>query len=87
MFYTYILYSIAGDRFYIGHCENIEIRLQRHNQRMVRSTRNYVPWECVYFKALSSKQKQTKKNWKLRKRKAGNILNGFYKLNWYTRPD
>jgi putative endonuclease len=70
MFYTYILYSIAGDRFYIGHCENIEIRLQRHNQRMVRSTRNYVPWECVYFKTFSSKAEANQREMEIKKKKS-----------------
>ncbi len=70
MFYTYILYSIACDRFYIGHCENIEIRLQRHNQRMVRSTRNYVPWECVYFKTFFSKAEANQRELEIKKKKS-----------------
>ncbi len=31
MFYLYILYSSKLDRYYVGHTENIELRLIQHN--------------------------------------------------------
>ncbi len=70
MFYTYILYSIAYDRFYIGHCENLEMRLQRHNQRMVTSTRNYVPGSVYILKIFSSKAEANQRELKIKKKKS-----------------
>jgi predicted GIY-YIG superfamily endonuclease len=34
-FYTYILYSTSHDRYYIGQCEDLNVRLARHNSGMV----------------------------------------------------
>ena len=48
MYFVYILYSKNFDRYYVGHCENMAIRLARHNARSVPSTKPYVPWEVVY---------------------------------------
>ena len=47
MFTTYILQSAKSGRFYIGHTEDIESRLYRHNSGMVTATRNKGPWRVV----------------------------------------
>lgn len=46
--YTYILYSAGNDRYYIGHTNNIERRLQEHNDGASFSTAFYRPWLLVY---------------------------------------
>ena len=48
MYYVYILYSKDFNRYYVGQCEDIDIRLKRHNNRGVPSTKPYVPWVLVY---------------------------------------
>jgi len=48
MYFVYILYSKNYDRYYVGHCEDMVIRLARHNNKGVPSTKSYVPWELVY---------------------------------------
>ncbi len=70
MFYTYILYSIIQDRFYIGHCKNLEMRLQRHNQRMVISTKNYVPWVCVYFESFGDRISANRRELEIKNKKS-----------------
>jgi putative endonuclease len=40
MFYTYIIQSEKSGRYYIGHTENIEARLERHNAGKVTATKN-----------------------------------------------
>ncbi len=44
VFYTYILHSQSADRFYVGYCQDLGIRLQRHNRGGVPSTKAYRPW-------------------------------------------
>lgn len=56
MFYLYILYSEKYDRYYVGHCEDISIRLSRHNSKMVPSTKPYIPWVLVYSEMYSTRQ-------------------------------
>ncbi len=55
MYFIYILYSKTWDRYYIGHCEDLVVRLARHNNRGVPSTKAYVPWELVYTESFISR--------------------------------
>ena len=55
MYFLYILYSKNYDRYYVGHCEDVIIRLTRHNNRGVPSTKPYVPWELVYTENFVSR--------------------------------
>ena len=48
MYCVYILQSETNGRYYIGHTNNIERRLQQHNTGKVRATANMRPWQVVY---------------------------------------
>ena len=46
MFHVYILYSPSADKYYVGQTENLELRLQFHNELSATSyTSKYRPWE------------------------------------------
>ena len=55
MFFTYILQSQKSGKFYIGHTQDMESRLNRHNQGMVKATRNKGPWVLVYIESFETK--------------------------------
>ena len=72
MYFVYILYSKERDRYYVGHCEDVNIRLARHNNKGVSSTKFYIPWEVVYTenfvsRNLASTREREIKNKKSRK--------------------
>jgi len=48
MFFTYILYSETKDRFYIGSTENLDKRIDYHNEGRVKSTKHGTPWRIVF---------------------------------------
>lgn len=48
MFCVYILKSLVHGRYYIGHTEDITVRLKRHNNGLVKSTKSGKPWRLVY---------------------------------------
>jgi len=48
MYYAYILKSIKQKKFYTGHTDNLDRRLNEHNQEKNIYSRRYVPWEIVY---------------------------------------
>jgi len=56
MFYTYILQSIKNGRYYVGHTENVEERLQRHNTGKVKATKNKGPWIVKHYEPFESKK-------------------------------
>jgi len=47
-FSVYILYSPAHNKYYIGSCEDLGMRLEQHNKGRNKSTRFGAPWELKY---------------------------------------
>jgi putative endonuclease len=47
-FTVYILYSEKNKKYYIGSCQNIEERLNRHNTGRNKSTHSGIPWKLMY---------------------------------------
>ena len=46
--YTYILYSQKLDKYYIGSCINLEMRLRQHNSGASKFTKTGIPWVIMY---------------------------------------
>ena len=61
MYYAYVLYSKDFDRFYKGHCENLEIRLAEHNSGKTKSTKAYIPWMIVYYESFNTRAEAIKR--------------------------
>lgn len=65
-YYLYILKSLVAERHYIGSAEDISIRLKQHNQKRVRSTKAYVPWEIVYGERFATKKEARQRELELK---------------------
>ena len=74
MLYVYILYSEANDRIYIGHTDNLEARLDRHNRGMVRSTKAYSPWNLIHSEDFSSRGEAMKREKVLKSHKGRDFI-------------
>ena len=48
-YYVYVLRSLGDHQFYVGLTRDIPARLQVHNEGLVASTKNRVPFELVYW--------------------------------------
>jgi putative endonuclease len=70
MYVVYILYSNKFDRYYVGHCEDINNRLIRHNSKAVPSTKPYVPWELVYTEIFSSRTEAARREKEIKNKKS-----------------
>ncbi len=71
MFCCYILQSLKNGRYYIGSCADVTKRLYEHNAGLVKSTKNYFPWQLVSIEKFMTrseamKQERRIKNWKKR---------------------
>ncbi|MEN8122669.1 MAG: GIY-YIG nuclease family protein [Bacteroidota bacterium] len=71
--YFYILFSKQLDKFYIGHTNNIEERLRKHNSNHKGFTGKANDWEIVYSEEFDTKsgayaRERNIKNWKSRSR-------------------
>ena len=47
VYHVYILQSQKNFDIYVGSCENVGIRLDRHNSGKVRSTKGNKPWKIL----------------------------------------
>jgi len=75
MFYMYILKNKHG-KLYIGYSSDLAKRLKEHNSGFVKSTKPYMPYQCVYYEAYRSKHDAVirEHNLKLRARALRQLL-------------
>ena len=55
MFYVYIIYSQASDKYYVGSCENIEKRLSDHLNSRSNYTKMAKDWELKHSEEFLSR--------------------------------
>ncbi len=71
MYYVYILHSQSRDRYYIGHCKNLDSRLNEHNRGKVKSTKAFVPWKIVYTEQYNTKSEAFSREMNIKSYKSG----------------
>ena len=57
MWFVYILKSKASEFIYIGSTNDLERRLQEHNDLKSQSTKSYAPFEIIAYVAVNSEIK------------------------------
>ena len=72
-YYFYIIYSKSLDKFYIGHSNNLEERIKKHNSNHKGFTGKANDWQIIYSEKHPTKEQayareRQVKNWKNRKR-------------------
>lgn len=55
MFIVYVLRSALNRRLYVGFTENLEERLNAHNQGAVSSTKSHRPWRFIFYECYTNK--------------------------------
>ncbi len=55
MYYVYVLRNKVNNYRYIGHCENIPLRLKDHNYGKIKSTKSFKPWHLVYYEEFRTR--------------------------------
>ena len=82
MYYVYMLYSEKCNRYYIGYCEDINARLDRHNRGMVTATKNCRPYILKASKTFQAEIEARKKELRLKKLKSRKYLEWLIQGNW-----
>jgi putative endonuclease len=70
MYYTYILYSSSTDRYYVGSCDDLTIRIAQHNAGRNKSTKAGVPWIIQYTETFSTRSDARKRELEIKKKKS-----------------
>jgi putative endonuclease len=55
MYYVYILKSMKDGQFYTGFTDNIQKRIQKHNDGLVTATKHRTPFKLVYIEGSLNK--------------------------------
>jgi len=74
MFYVYAIKSLVNGDLYIGYCEDLKIRFNRHNDKKIKSTKAYAPWKLAYYEAYKNKKDASKREKQLKKHRAKSDL-------------
>ena len=66
VYYVYILHSTKINKTYVGFCNDIKNRLQKHNRGQVKSTKRFMPWKIIHLEEYKTAQeaKYREQYWK-----------------------
>jgi putative endonuclease len=60
-YFAYILKSTEDGSFYKGSCQDLDIRLGRHNGGKVRATKSKRPWKIHYYEEFPTRSEAVKR--------------------------
>ena len=66
--------SINHNRYYTGCTKSLSKRLKLHNDKKVRSTKAFAPWEVVYKERFEIKSEAFKREKEIKSYKGGNAF-------------
>ena len=81
MFYTYIIYSEKRDRYYVGHCENLDKRVEDHNNSRSPYTKTGNPWVLKWQKGFKSRTEAMKEEERIKRKKSRKYIEWLIKNN------
>ncbi len=70
MWFIYIIYSEKIDRYYVGITENLDWRLERHNNGWGKYTKRGIPWKIVYTEECDTKSEALKREKEIKRKKS-----------------
>ena len=74
MYFVYIIYAKAHDKYYRGFSQDPYKRLKQHNNGESKYTSKYTPWELVFIQKFDSKEKALMREKSLKKYSKAQIL-------------
>ena len=57
------------DKYYLGSCENPQLRIEQHNKGLNKSTATHKPWKCILVINVGSVQEARKIEYYIKKNK------------------
>jgi putative endonuclease len=71
---VYILKSQKDGSYYIGHTQDLDSRLERHNQGRVKYTKSKIPWEVAYLEQYPDRSSAMAREEEIKKRKSKEFI-------------
>ncbi len=86
MYYTYILYSVKLNKYYIGSTDNLERRLAEHNRGKGNFTKTGIPWVLSYSKIFETRNEAVGFEKYIKKRKSREYIENLIKMSDSGHP-
>ena len=68
-YYVYIIESLKDGSYYIGSTNNLDDRIERHNQGRSKYTKTKRPWKLVYSEKFSDRSSAVKRENQIKRQK------------------
>jgi putative endonuclease len=73
-YFVYILESLKDKTYYVGSTQDLESRLQRHNEGRVAYTKRKRPWKIVYSEEHPDRSSAAKREYEIKKHKSREFI-------------
>ncbi|MCG6918476.1 MAG: GIY-YIG nuclease family protein [Deltaproteobacteria bacterium] len=73
-YFVYILRSQKDGSYYIGHTQDLDFRVERHNQGKVNYTKGKRPWDLVHFEEYPDRSRAMAREEEIKKRKSKKFI-------------
>jgi putative endonuclease len=80
-YYVYILKSQKDRSYYIGHTQDLDSRLERHNQGRVNYTKSKRPWKLVYSEKYPDRSGAKRRELEIKKRKSKQFIDSLVRTS------
>jgi len=80
MYYLYVLKNKKGS-YYIGTTNNIERRIQEHNNGKSKATKNRGPWNIVYTEKFRTRSQAMKREYYIKSQKSKKFIKNLVEKN------
>ncbi|MBO0321104.1 GIY-YIG nuclease family protein [Muricauda sp. CAU 1633] len=69
-YFVYIIYSKSADRYYVGHCQDLEDRMSRHNGGRSKYTKLATDWEVKHTVGYSTRVEAMAREREIKRKKS-----------------
>jgi len=66
MFFTYCIESVKFNELYFGYTDNLNRRIEEHNQGLNFSTKRFIPWKLIYYEACINEKDAKRREYYLK---------------------
>jgi putative endonuclease len=70
LYYTYVLQSLRDQSFYVGSCEDLDVRISKHNDGFSKYSKSKVPWRLRYFEVFETRSAALKREYAIKRMKS-----------------
>ncbi|MES0364136.1 MAG: GIY-YIG nuclease family protein [Desulfobacteria bacterium] len=74
VYFVYILQSLKDGSYYVGSTQDLDSRLERHNQGRSKYTKAKKPWELVFREEHPDRSSTIKRESEIKRRKSSQFI-------------